>query len=1335
MLPGNRFIPMPKYARCFYSRAGAAGKIVNLSLAAAAILLTPGLRAAATRAGARLTPAPAPYSAPASPQARFQAQLRNFQARHNPLAQLVALYRMARLQPWLRSPQSLVASWTRLAHERRLTPLLRAEIEAELGREQLRLGQARAAAAIWHSLGILQHWRAVGPFDNSSPGAIRTPQGPERAFFSPAAKPASYAGKTGPVRWRILPWASALEQVNLANHFTPTQSVSAYLATWVDSPRAQTIALRFSDSGAIRIWVNGGLLYTETASHPRIGFDQYAVAARLAAGWNLILVKAGDLEGGPWKFALRLTTPQGRPILLASSNQPHAFPDWRNAAPAIQAKITDLTTQAKAAALAAKAGADDWLRYAWILEEKGNYNAGNHSAANAFEQAELLAPELPVSSETGSQGAAPDSFATPAQQALATRIRLDFAHFDKDQSRAYRTLQQILAVFPNNPEALADRGWIELQRFETWPARRDFIRALRAASPAVSPAASKPASSPATPAISSQAIARYPRAYIGLLETYASFGMQTHVLRAAGRLQAAGWSHAQEAAISMAEMLERLGLTQATLRWGRAAWQTDQNNPGVLLHTIMLANSASNFTQARQMLAAGLRVSPDKPLLWRMQAQMLAGAGDKPQALAAARRAIALNPQAAKNQIALGEIEAQTGHPQATAQAWEAALRLDPQNASLQRRLQLLAGHTRQTSFYQAYRLNPRAVIAAWNHAPQPQLESGPLLALAETTVVRIFPSGNTGRYVQMIFRVNNRVGAQALAEFPVTYDPRRQVVNFLAARVYHPDGSVADAAAPGDALVNQSVGYETYYDVRNKYVILPALRPGDCVEIAYRILPSVQESLYGNYFGDIVPFQSGAPELYQQFVVETPRNLPLYSHAVRFTGHATQKLQNGLRIERWTLRNQSAYIGEPESPPAIEQEPYIEVSAFDQWPQFAHWYQGLIRETFVMDRSLRQTTARLVRGLKTEKQKVEAIYSYVIRNTHYVALEFGIHGYRPYPVSEVFRRRFGDCKDKASLLVAMLAQVGIPADIVLVRTRELGLVSTRLPVVGDFDHAIAYVPSLGWYLDGTAEYNGAQELPGSDQHALVFRIPLGRDLRADGLDPKPEPKQMAQHLIAAPVVTPFAPPARNLVDKVLTGNLRRNGTLKFEQQWSLLGQDAPYFRHAMQLAGRRAGVLQAMLRGSSPGLVVHHASANNANHYDRPLEITFSGKIPNFARPAPEGLRLPRQITPVSWLPRMAPLETRTMPVSIGSPQDLRETMVLQLPQGDIPTLPSPLHLQTPFGDFSFLATWTNGNLMVKSDLKTLRAIIPVAEYPEFRRFWMAVDQKLSAGIRVQQP
>ena len=74
-----------------------------------------------------------------------------------------------------------------------------------------------------------------------------------------------------------------------------------------------------------------------------------------------------------------------------------------------------------------------------------------------------------------------------------------------------------------------------------------------------------------------------------------------------------------------------------------------------------------------------------------------------------------------------------------------------------------------------------------------------------------------------------------------------------------------------------------------------------------------------------------------------------------------------------------------------------------------------------------------------SDEARVRAVYNFVVANTRYVGLEFGIHGYKPYKVTQVLARRFGDCKDKASLLLALLREVGVEADLVLVRTRRGG--------------------------------------------------------------------------------------------------------------------------------------------------------------------------------------------------------------------------------------------------------------------------------------------------------
>ena len=84
--------------------------------------------------------------------------------------------------------------------------------------------------------------------------------------------------------------------------------------------------------------------------------------------------------------------------------------------------------------------------------------------------------------------------------------------------------------------------------------------------------------------------------------------------------------------------------------------------------------------------------------------------------------------------------------------------------------------------------------------------------------------------------------------------------------------------------------------------------------------------------------------------------------------------------------------------------------------------------------------------------------------------------------MTQVLARRFGDCKDKAALMIALLREVGVASELVLVRTRRGGRLDTEPASLAIFDHAIVYVPKLDRYLDGTAEFSGLRELPAQDQ-------------------------------------------------------------------------------------------------------------------------------------------------------------------------------------------------------------------------------------------------------------
>jgi hypothetical protein len=120
---------------------------------------------------------------------------------------------------------------------------------------------------------------------------------------------------------------------------------------------------------------------------------------------------------------------------------------------------------------------------------------------------------------------------------------------------------------------------------------------------------------------------------------------------------------------------------------------------------------------------------------------------------------------------------------------------------------------------------------------------------------------------------------------------------------------------------------------------------------------------------------------------------------------------------------------------------------------------------------------------------KVQAVYEVVQRSTKYVAFEFGVHSYKPYSVSTVERRGFGDCKDKAALLVALLRAVGVQAEFAMVRTRSAGAMAEEAYSAQLFNHAVAYVPEFDLYLDGTAKSAALGVLPPNDLGAMAMTV------------------------------------------------------------------------------------------------------------------------------------------------------------------------------------------------------------------------------------------------------
>jgi hypothetical protein len=146
--------------------------------------------------------------------------------------------------------------------------------------------------------------------------------------------------------------------------------------------------------------------------------------------------------------------------------------------------------------------------------------------------------------------------------------------------------------------------------------------------------------------------------------------------------------------------------------------------------------------------------------------------------------------------------------------------------------------------------------------------------------------------------------------------------------------------------------------------------------------------------------------------------------------------------------------------------------------------------------------------------QTIQRIVSRLHKDIRYTGIEFGQASLQPQTATEVIKRHYGDCKDKAAMLVAMLRAAGISANLALLDS-GLGLdVTPDLPGMNQFDHAIVYLPADGngsepLWIDATAEYAQVGILPSMDKGRLALIIADG----TDRLTPTPDPKSEDDHL------------------------------------------------------------------------------------------------------------------------------------------------------------------------------------------------------------------------------
>jgi Tfp pilus assembly protein PilF len=968
-----------------------------------------------------------------------------------------------------------------------------------------------------------------------------------------------------------------------------------------------------------------------------VRFDQDAAPLDLAAGWNRLTIKIGSAETGARLFA-RLSAPDGGPIDVEYSTDAAALYAAPQQKGAFSGKVVDLLRELKS-------HADLGLYLHYISPE----DPQDHRAADELAEAARLSP----AAETFSWLARAQSDANEQRKSLEEALRLA-----QGVARAQVATELGTAYQRVHRDRRAEALWNE----------------ARAADPSFWPAAAKLAELASERGLPSRAAALYAEldrlgpAPLELLRAEASLALRRGRRAEAEKLLAllAGADRGNdEVATELVGLLRSRGAVDEALAVldGIARARPDLLN--LRVDRAELLEGVGRVEEAHTTLEAALQVAPEDARLLERDGRLLHRLGRKAEAMARLGRALELRPQNPELRAYLNELE--------------------PKKADS------------RADLARAYAEDGRQVIARLQKLPPPK--GATARVLLDTEVTRVHQNGLSETFSQRLVEILDERGAREQGGFDIRFTPDTQAVEVRCARVYKPDGEMVEVSSSDEQDLSEP-WYGLYYDVKAQMIRFAALEPGDVIEVQYTLSDVGRRNLLADYFGDLHFFQEELPRLESRYVLIAPRDKKLYFNQPRLAARKDE-LAGDEMIYSFTAKDTPKVDSEPGMPGFSDVAAYVHVSTYQKWEDVAAWYQGLVKGQMEASPQIRAAVREVTKGLTDEQARIRAIYDYVITKTRYVGLEFGIHGYQPYRMSQVFARKFGDCKDKAALLVVMLKEAGISASMVLARTRRGGDLDAVPASLAPFDHAIAYVPKYDLFLDGTAEFSGAMELPAQDQDIPVLVVSSKKLQR-----------------------TPVLPAPRNTVTTEWRVKLDEAGAARVDEQLRISGEAAHDWRNHYQSSGERNDKYGRAWNDKYPGARLDKLEMAVEDR-EKPVEVRAEVEVPHWARQSGDSLVMPILGREPDMLRNYARLSGRKHDLILGYPWRQEDRVTLELPRGwKVKELPEARTLESPMGRFTLQAELKGASVVVTSTLEVGRHRIAPADYAAFREFCRNIDE-----------
>jgi tetratricopeptide (TPR) repeat protein/transglutaminase-like putative cysteine protease len=371
--------------------------------------------------------------------------------------------------------------------------------------------------------------------------------------------------------------------------------------------------------------------------------------------------------------------------------------------------------------------------------------------------------------------------------------------------------------------------------------------------------------------------------------------------------------------------------------------------------------------------------------------------------------------------------------------------------------------------------------------------EAPALSATLMTRDIVVAEDGHTTTTMHVEIHIGNDSAAMSGGQQNASFSADTESLEIVEAYTRKPDGKRI-AVAPSSIYEQQAPGTQQvlmYTDQRQKVIVFPQVGAGDDVVYTARVVQKAPLMAGQFWYGDIFNLSAAIREVRESVTVPKAMALHVDTHDLAYSRDETATQV----VHRWTYAAATNPAEEKDDDFALARTPHFHVSTFKDYAALGAAYAQLAEPRIAVTPQISQQADEITRGVTDRRRQAQLVYEWVSRRIRYVGIELGVGGYVPHDADSVLRNGYGDCKDHAVLLAALLKAKGIEAEMVLINAGNQYALS---PVAAfQFDHVITWLPEFRMYVDSTAGVAPFGVLPQEEYgKPVVHAVATGGSLR-----------------------------------------------------------------------------------------------------------------------------------------------------------------------------------------------------------------------------------------------